>query len=84
MNISGVALILERPTMSSKLLRLEEVLARVPISKSSVLRQVSEGLFPRPVRVGERRVAWVEDEIIAWQAERIAARDEPSVAGHAA
>jgi prophage regulatory protein len=70
--------------MPSKLLRLEEVLARVPISKSSVLRQVSEGLFPRPVRVGERRVAWVEDELIAWQAARIAARDEPSVDGQAA
>jgi prophage regulatory protein len=70
--------------MPSKLLRLEEVLARVPISKSSVLRQVSEGLFPRPVRVGERRVAWVEDELIAWQAARIAARDESSVDGQAA
>jgi prophage regulatory protein len=70
--------------MPSKLLRLEEVLARVPISKSSVLRQVADGLFPRPVRVGERRVAWVEDELIAWQAARIAARDEPTVAGQAA
>jgi prophage regulatory protein len=84
MNISGVALILQRPTMPSKLLRLEEVLARVPISKSSVLRQVSEGLFPRPVRVGERRVAWLEDEIVAWQAARVAARDAADQAGQAA
>jgi prophage regulatory protein len=62
--------------MSSKLLRLEEVLNRVCLSKSSVLRQVTLGQFPRPVRVGERRVAWLEDEIIAWQAARVAVRDE--------
>ena len=70
--------------MPSKLLRLEEVLARVPISKSSVLRQVSEGLFPRPVRVGARRIAWLEDEIAAWQTARVAARDATDQAGQAA
>jgi prophage regulatory protein len=62
--------------MPSKLLRLEEVLSRVCLSKSSLLRQVGQGVFPRPIRVGERRVAWVEDEIVAWQAARVAARDE--------
>jgi prophage regulatory protein len=70
--------------MTSKLLRIEEVLARVPLSKSSLLRQVADGSFPRPVRVGERRVAWVEGEIVAWQTARIAARDEAAHAGQAA
>ncbi len=62
--------------MPSKLLRLGEVLTRVPISKSSLLRQIAERRFPRPIRVGERRVAWVEDEIAAWEKARVAERDE--------
>ncbi len=70
--------------MPSKLLRLDQVLDRVPISKSSVLRQVAEGRFPRPVRVGERRVAWLEDEIVAWQTALVAKRDEADQAGQAA
>jgi prophage regulatory protein len=76
MDIREVALRTRSDQMSSKLLRLEEVLSRICLSKSSLLRQVTLGRFPRPVRVGERRIAWLEDEIIAWQAARVAARDE--------
>jgi prophage regulatory protein len=61
--------------MNSKLLRIEEVLARVPLSKSSLLRQVACGTFPRPIRVGERRIAWVDVEVEAWKSACIAARD---------
>jgi prophage regulatory protein len=60
---------------SPNLLRLPEVLSRVPLSKSTVLRKVADGSFPRPVRLGERRVAWVENEIIEWEQERIEERD---------
>ena len=34
------------------------------------------GQFPKRVKLAENSVAWLEDEIIAWQAERIAARDQ--------
>jgi prophage regulatory protein len=33
------------------------------------------GQFPRRVQVTERRYAYVEDEILAWLASKIAARD---------
>jgi prophage regulatory protein len=35
------------------------------------------GRFPKRVSLTNRSVAWLEDEIIAWQDERIAARDLP-------
>jgi prophage regulatory protein len=35
---------------------------------------VAEGKFPRPVQLSEARIAWVEDEIDTWQAEKAAAR----------
>jgi prophage regulatory protein len=40
-------------------------------------REEKAGRFPKRVQLGPNSVAWLEDEIIAWQAERIAARDRP-------
>jgi prophage regulatory protein len=38
-------------------------------------RLVKAGKFPRPIRVGANRLAWIESEISRWINERIAARD---------
>lgn len=57
-----------------RLLRKPDVLARVPISKSSLDRWVAAGLFPTPVKVGPRAIAWLETDISAWEAARYAAR----------
>ena len=57
------------------LIPLEEVIARAAISKTVIYKQIRQGTFPRPVPVGERRRAWVETEIEAWIAARIAVRD---------
>ena len=57
------------------LLRLPEVLTRVGLSRSEVYRRITDGTFPRPVKLGERASAWPEQEIEAWAAARIAERD---------
>jgi prophage regulatory protein len=36
---------------------------------------VRAGKFPKPVDLSAARIAWVEAEIDAWQAEKAAARD---------
>ncbi|WP_374626205.1 helix-turn-helix transcriptional regulator [Pandoraea sp.] len=42
--------------------RLPQVLAAFPVSRSVWLRGVKEGRFPKPVHLGPRTVAWrVED-----------------------
>ena len=46
-----------------RLLRLPEVLARFPVSRSSWWAGVSVGRFPRPVRISSRSVAWRESDI---------------------
>jgi len=46
-----------------KLLRLNEVLKRFPVSKSSWWIGVKENRYPAPVRIGARAVAWSESEI---------------------
>lgn len=37
---------------------------------------MDKGGFPRPIKLGEHSVGWVEEEVIAWIESRIQARDE--------
>jgi len=47
----------------------------VPFSKTSLHRLMNADEFPRPIKIGANRVAWLESEIDAWIAERSKARD---------
>lgn len=58
--------------MPKSILRLPAVTARVGLSRSSVYLLVKQGRFPPPIKLSERASGWIEDEISAWQAERIA------------
>lgn len=46
-----------------RLLRIHDVLLRLPISRTSLYDGINIGLYPAPVRVGKRTVAWRESEI---------------------
>ena len=56
-------------------LRLPAVLALVGLSTAQVYRLMQNEVFPKPVVLGRNARAWRLSEIVAWQAERIAARD---------
>ncbi len=51
------------PSTPTTLLRLREVLKRVPVSRSTWYAGVAQGRFPRPVRLGARSVAWRASDI---------------------
>jgi prophage regulatory protein len=59
--------------MADSILRLPAVKSRTGLSRSTIYLHVSQGRFPRPVRLGERAVGWPENEIQSWLAGRIAA-----------
>lgn len=59
--------------MADSILRLPAVKTRTGLSRSTIYLRVSQGSFPRPVRLGERAVGWLEGEIQSWLTERIAA-----------
>ena len=46
-----------------RLLRILDVLQRLPISRTSLYDGIKLGLYPAPVQVGKRTVAWRESEI---------------------
>ena len=47
----------------------------VPYSFAHIARLEAAGQFPKRVRLGACRVAWVAEEVQAWIDERIATRD---------
>lgn len=59
--------------MMTKMYRRDEVKAITGLSTSSIYRLMADGSFPRPVRIGERAVAWTEQSLIDWMSERDAA-----------
>ncbi|WP_392432207.1 helix-turn-helix transcriptional regulator [Yersinia sp. HM-2024] len=55
----------------SELVKINEVLKRCAMSRSTVYRMISEKRFPTPVSViGNRAVAWREEDIQRWIEER--------------
>jgi prophage regulatory protein len=60
-------------TPETRVLSLKTVLARVPLSRTTLWRMEREGLFPQRIKLSENRVGWLEGDIEAW----IAAKKTP-------
>lgn len=50
----------------NRLLRRPEVEARTGLSRSTLYSWMKDGRFPKPVRLGERIVAWRESDVTEW------------------
>lgn len=46
-----------------RLIRLPEVLRRIPVSKSTWWKGVQEGRYPKPVKLSPRVTCWRESDI---------------------
>jgi prophage regulatory protein len=58
-----------------KVHRLKAVEAFTGKKRSSLYVDIAQGKFPKPVQVGQRAVAWLEQDLLDWQKGRIARRD---------
>jgi prophage regulatory protein len=56
----------DTPTTTDRLIRLKELLEIVPLGRSTVWKLVSEGRFPKPVKLSPRTTAWRESEVMDW------------------
>ena len=54
-----------QPHKAERLLRLSDVLKRIPVSASTWWSGVKEGKFPQPVKLSKRVTAWRETDIRA-------------------
>ena len=58
------------PLMAEQYFRLADVKRLTGLSRSSLYEQMQRGVFPRPIRISTRAVAWRESDIVAWQDSR--------------
>lgn len=59
--------------MVYQFLRLPTVCLRTGLRRSQLYRLMSDEQFPRPIKLAERSVAWLESDVEAWQKARISA-----------
>ena len=62
-------------TMTTRLIKLNDVMAITGLSRSHTYALAMQGLFPKQVKLTERSSAWVESEVQGWIDSRIAQRD---------
>ena len=63
--------------MAKIVLRLPTVRQRTGLGRSTIYSRIALGKFPRPIRLSERCVGWLENDIEAWLSERMTeARNE--------
>ena len=61
--------------MPFRLITRAELNQIVPYTGQHILRLERTGMFPRRIKVGPNRVAWLLSEVEAWVAARVAERD---------
>lgn len=66
---------------TKNLLRLPAVEAATGYRRSTIYRLIQQGKFPRPISLGARASAWVEDEVNLWVQERITESRKPQTGG---
>lgn len=58
-----------------RMLRRRQVEELTGLCCSAIYDLMKAGRFPKPVKIGDRAVAWPQAEVDAWIAQRIAERD---------
>lgn len=53
------------------ILRLPTVKQRTGLSRSTIYSLISKGNFPKQIKLGERAVGWLNDDINNWIDEQI-------------
>ncbi len=65
--------------MQHKILRPPAVIDKTGNSRSTIYNRITEGLFPKPVKIGLRAVAWPDNEVDAINAARIAGKTDGEI-----
>ena len=58
-----------------RIIRLNEVINRTGLGKTSLYKFIKAKTFPKPIALGERAVGWVEAEVDQWITARVNERD---------
>ena len=65
--------------MQESFIRLKKVESKTGLKKSMVYDLMSRGEFPKSIKIGERAVAWIESEVDAINAARMAEKSADEI-----
>jgi prophage regulatory protein len=60
-------------------LRLPNLIAKLGISRSGIYQHITEGLLPPQIKIGERSVVWLSDEIEQVLSARVQGKTSPEI-----
>lgn len=58
-----------------RILRLNDVIEKTGLARSTIYKYVESGIFPKPISLGGRSVGWVDSEVHQWIINAIEERD---------
>ena len=58
-----------KTAQSCKLLKVQQVAELTSVSRSHLHRLARDGKFPKPIKIGENRSAWLESDVQEWISE---------------
>lgn len=58
-----------------RVIKLKDVINTTGLSRSSIYAYMAKGEFPKPIQLGPRAVAWIEEEVQGWLQMRLDARN---------
>ena len=62
-------------TPPDNVLRRDAVQSLTGLGRSTIYAKMTDGNFPKPIKLGPRSVGWLQSEIVAWMEARKAERD---------
>ena len=65
--------------MTNTILRLPAVKTESGLSRSTIYLRIKQGLFPKPIRLGERAAGWPSSEVAAINGARIAGKSDDEI-----
>ncbi len=51
-------------------IRIKEVIQKISLSQSTIYAMITKGEFPKPFELTPGRVAWIEEDVDAWLAQK--------------
>lgn len=63
--------------MADIILRLPQVKQITGLSRSTIYLLISKGNFPKQIKLGERAVGWVDEDINKWISQKITQSNNP-------
>lgn len=70
---------MSQPHPEIRLIRKPQVLLKYPYSHTQFQENIARGVFPKPVPIGRRAVAWVSHEVDAVIAALVAGKSEAEI-----